>query len=73
MMPQVGQIWKIKDHVPVPTDYSRYVFITKIEVNKRLGDFVHYNRIGSKNKNKENRDDQTYLTWMMVNAELVSG
>jgi len=72
MTPQVGQIWKIKDHVPVPIDCSRYVFITKIVVNKRLGDSIFYDRIGTKNLNRDS-NDRTYLTWMMVNAELVSG
>jgi len=71
MTPQVGQIWKIKDHVFIPKKFSRYIFIVKIGYTKFDGALIYFNRIGS--DNIYSKSDTGYLKWFIDNCELVSG
>jgi hypothetical protein len=64
--PKVGQVWKLL------SDYGfKYIFITQVEVIYKLsGATVWYEKVGY---SEENKKSSCYATWLMVNAELVSG
>jgi apolipoprotein N-acyltransferase len=66
--PKVGQVWKIKDNLNMSAYWKgSYIFIVRVSKHSSLGDTVSYERIGD-NKNKS-----SFVTWLMLNAELVSG
>ncbi len=73
MKPQVGQIWKIKEHIRIARKISyNYLFLAKIERDKKHGDVVFFEALGPI-QHFETRTNQSYLTWLTANCELVSG
>jgi hypothetical protein len=65
--PKVGQVWKIPN---LADSKFQYVLVTQVFKQAPLPDTLYYEIIGD---NETNRKPGCYVTWLMVNAELVSG
>ena len=73
MMVKCGQIWKIKEYIRIAKNISyNHIFIIKIQRDKKYGDVVWFDVIGCVQP-FEIPTNQTYLTWLVANCELVSG
>jgi hypothetical protein len=73
MMVKCGQVWQIKEYVRTAKNISySHIFITKVVIDKMYGDVVWFEALGHIH-HFESRTNQSYLTWLTVNCELVSG
>ena len=73
MMVKCGQVWKIKENIRIARNLNfSYIFVTKVQENKKTGDVVYYDILGPLYE-FQYRETNSYLSWLITNCELVSG
>ena len=73
MMVKCGQVWQIKEYVRAERNlYFSYIFVTKVQEDKKHGDVVYFDILGPVPV-FQGKSSHSFLTWLIVNCDLVNG